>query len=658
MRRKRAEPQRRMWRMGIAHPDRCWIELDTFDTAVNAALKTELPGPPRFHNATKRWIFPLNWDTCLGARRVADKFCADIVLTDPMREWAIAEKQRQETIPDVNSMALTDLPTIRTEHPLIWDAISARPFQSVGAAFAARNRSCLIADQPGLGKTIQSISAIIESNITGPILVVAPKAAARLTWPQELKKWVPGDEVVVIGSHQRNGERQQVLREAINHSYDADHTPMAGFHNLHQARRVWIITSPNYLRVKAETDQFKNFTRDDNGKKIITASGEGLVELLDVTWSAVIVDESHQTLPVPTGNVKKQSAQRQGIGALEVKPDGLRLALSGTPFRGKEVYLWGTLNWLRPDMYRSYWKWVEKHFDCWRDRYGMQIGRMVDVEGMYAEAAKVMIRRTKAEVAKDLPPKIYNDIWLDMDPKQATAYRQMERDAAATLDGGQLLANGLLAEMTRLKQFAGSYGDMVGDTFKPRLPSNKFDWLVEFLDERGIDKDILKLDDSGNGDPREARKALPKIVVSSQFSQLINIIHDGLNELGISSYKFTGETNDKDRDYIKNDWQEKPTSSTRVLLLTTTAGGVSLTLDAASELVLLDETYNPADQEQVEDRIHRLSRMHQVTIWNVRSNGTIEEGIAKQNLERETNIKDIIDGERGVNFAKLVMNRG
>jgi len=149
---------------------------------------------------------------------------------------------------------------------------------------------------------------------------------------------------------------------------------------------------------------------------------------------------------------------------------------------------------------------------------------------------------------------------------------------------------------------------------------------------------------------------VPKVVVSSQFSQLINAFAKGLGEKGIKAHVFTGDTSDKKREDIKSDWQENLTSDTRVLLLTTTAGGVSLTLDAADELVLLDETWNTSDQEQVEDRLHRLSRIHQVVIWKVFSRGTIEEGIAKANLDKEVSIKSIIDGQRGVGFTKELLH--
>jgi SNF2 family DNA or RNA helicase len=640
---------KRLWSMGLgtgkSGTDVIWVKQSNYDPDANASLKANLPGPARWNGDEKRFEFPVHWDACTGARRVADKFDVLLRIAPSLREWAEVEKARQATIPDVQSMELVDLPAVREGYPALWEAITSRPFQTVGAAFAARNRSCLIADQPGLGKTLQSIAAVIESGRTGPILVVAPKSAAKLTWPQELARWVPGDLVYVLGSHLKAAERVQLAKDF--------RTGSGNGHGRKDGKRIWLITSPHYVRIRAEVDDWGKYMYE-NGKKIINPVGEAVMELFDVKWSAVIVDESHQTLAGARGNKKKQSSQRLGLGALDVIDGGLRIALSGTPFRGKEEYLWGQLNWLRPDLYRSFWQWIKDHFDCYQDRYGMTIGRMVDAEGMYREASSVMIRRTKDEVAKDLPAKQYGGwpleagnpespiaVWLDMEPKQGKAYRDMVKHAAAELEGGTLLTNGILAELTRLKQFAGSYGKLEGDKYVPILPSNKFDWTVEFLDERGI-TDKYEPD-------------APKVVIASQFAQLINCFAGALKDMGIEAHVFTGATSDKDRERIKDDWQNNPESHVRVLLLTTTAGGVSLTLDAADDLIILDETWNTSDQEQLEDRLHRLSRMHQVTIWKVFSRDTIEESIAVANLGKEYNIKSIIDGERGIPFAKQMV---
>jgi len=630
----------RQWLMGLTDEYQAlkiWVKLDGYDPDLNRELKARLPGPAIWNGEHKFWVFPAHWDTCVKAREVANRFDANIKISPSLNEWAMQEKARQETIPDVQHMGLIDLPRIREKYPQIWSAISARPFQSVGAAFASRNRSCLIADQPGLGKTIQSIAAIIESGLTGPILVIAPKSAAKLTWPQELRKWAPGEKVITIGAHLSPDERGYVVNRAIEIMEKRD-----------DIKRIWVITSPNYVRIKAQIDEYGNYVKKD-GQKQFKIVGEAVQELFDYEWSAIIIDESHQTIAGGSGNRKKWSAQKQGLGALTVKEQGLRLALSGTPFRGKEEYLWGQLNWLKPDLFRSYWRWINEHFDTYQNGYGMVIGRIKDKDAMYKEASSVMIRRTKAEVAADLPPKLYNIIWLEMEDEQARAYEEMERKAQTELEGGILQTTGILAELTRLKQFAGSYGKLNDDgVFIPILPSNKYEWLIEFLNERGIDKDMAP-------DYRHAPADVPKIVVASQFSKLIDAFAYGLAKEGILSHKFTGYTPDKKREEIKDDWQNNPTSPTRVLLLTTTAGGVSLTLDAADEMVILDETWNTSDQEQVEDRLHRLSKIHQVTIWKVFSRNTIEEHIAQANAEAEFNIKSIMDGARGLDVAKKLV---
>ena len=630
----------RNWLMGLTDEYQAlsiWVKLDGYDPGLNKELKARLPGPAIWNREHKYWVFPAMWDTCTKTRELAKRFDAEIKISPSLNEWARNERARRDTIPDVQSMELVDLPRIRRDYPDIWRAIESRPFQTVGAAFAARNRSCLIADQPGLGKTIQSITAMLEAGITGPILVVAPKNAAQLTWPQELEKWVPNDQYLFIGAHMQPAERQDLMKRLAN-----PRVPYSEWD-----RRLWIITSPNYVRIKAEVDEFGKY-KYDHGRKILKPVGEGILEFFDVPWSAIIVDESHKTLAGASGDKKKQSAQRVGLGALEVRENGLRLALSGTPFRGKEEYLWGQLNWLRPDLYRSRWRWLNDHFEVQQGQFGMLVGAIIDIDKMYKEASTVMIRRTKAEVAADLPAKIYNHIWLNMETKQARAYEEMERKAQTELEGGILQTTGVLAELTRLKQFAGSYGRMDDGVFRPTLPSNKFEWLTEFLDERGIDKEV-------HGDSDAERARLPKIVVASQFSKLIDAFAAGLKEQGILSHKFTGDTSPNKREAMIDDFQNNPGSDTRVLLITTTAGGVSMTLDYADEMVILDETWNTSDQEQVEDRLHRLSRIHQVTIWKVFSKGTIEEHIFKANAEAEFNIKSIMDGARGQEVLKRMI---
>ena len=524
-------------------------------------------------------------------------------------------------------------------------ALHSRPFQMSGARFAMQHKNVLIADEPGLGKTIQAIATVVGSKISGSVLIVAPKTAMYVTWPAELRRWLadvsPNDKVHIIGGKLTRQQRLQTLREIL--LWQKAHG--GNISNGNEPIRKWVLVSPNYLRFNLQVDDHGRFVYDSNGNKVVVPVREALPGLLAIQWSAVIVDEAHQTLAGATGNIKKQSAQSRGIRLLNIADGGLRLALSGTPFRGKHENLWGILNWLRPDLYTSYWDWIKKHFDLYTDySIGIEVvGDLKSEAALAKEARQLMIRRTKAKVAPDLPAKSYGGtpmpgakgknvpiaVWLPMGTEQRKAYEQMKIHAMAEIDGGTLLANSILAEMVRLKQFANSSGYLEADgTFHPKLPSNKFDWLVEFLAERGID---------GKGPGNS------KVVVASQFTKHIYLFADALKAKGIDCFTLTGLTQEQDRIDMQKAFQGK-NGSPDVFLLNTIAGGVSLTLDAADDIVLIDNTFNSDDQVQVEDRCHRISRMHNLTVWSLVSCGTIDESILKETYRTGLSLRRILDG--------------
>lgn len=339
---------------------------------------------------------------------------------------------------------------------------------------------------------------------------------------------------------------------------------------------------------------------------------------------------------------------------------GLRIALSGTPFRGKRENIWGILNWLKPKQYTSYWNWVGQHFFQYTDPvYGMLVISDIRSErDLNKELGNLMIRRTKKEVAKDLPPKAYGgtrldpsnpkspvSVWLPMTKEQKRAYDDMVATAMTKLEGGTLVANGVLAEIIRLKQFANSGGYLDDNgVFNPALPSNKFEWLVEFLRERGIDG-------KGPGDS--------KVLVASQFTKHLFLFEEELNKLGISTFSLHGGVPAQARVQMQQAFQSNSMKSygedcpaPDVFLFNTKAGGVAITLDAADDVVIVDQTPVPDDQEQVEDRAHRISRTdHNVNIWNLASLGTVDESIAKANSEMGLSLAQILDGARGVDIA-------
>lgn len=636
-----------LWRVGLRDSkDRIWIDFP-FNDQVGQLLKERVAGL-RYDPVAKFFHAPLDMETAKDIYSVAKYFRGQLLIEKELSAWIKKEKDRYANLlkPDDFTADTSDwLPRLRAERPELIDAMGSQPHQIPGAAFMVGQSSVLLADDPGAGKTIQTLAAIAERDVRGPILVVAPRTAANVTWPEEIRQWLGEDEVVFrINGKMKPKEREVVLSLIKHHTADRPHD------------RMWILCGPNYLRIRADLDDYGNYKKDANGKKIVRTVNEGLADLFRIKWSAVIVDESHQTLAGATGNKKKQSAQRQGLGALDIKENGLKIAISGTPFRGKTENLWGTLNWLFPEKYTSYWNWIRRHYGIKStgSRFGSGIGKgdiIIDEKRFYGELKSLMIRRTKKEFAPWLPPKTYGGthldpgnpdspvaVWLPMSDKQQDQYDEIVNDALMTINamGDTINVNGVLAEMTRMKQvanscLASSVRGIAG--VSPELPSNKIEWIEDFLNDR-ID-------------------AGTKTIIASQFTGFINLLSDYLTKKKIGHYKLTGSTSDDQREYIKTNFQKE--EGEMVILINTKAGGVSLTLDLADDVVICDQTWIPDDQQQVEDRAHRVSRNHHVTIWYLASLGTIDQDIAITNLGRENAARSVLDQQRGVNYIRQLI---
>lgn len=642
----------------------------------------------KFDPRTKAWTYPLDWRTCLDIReKIANKLNRDIAFSEEMYAWATVEKQRQKELerrkPDPSGLGEAEIPNVQRRNPKIYAAAKSRPFQTVGIRFIADNGGAVLADDPGLGKTVQTLGAVEEAGLTGPILVVCNTSAQQVTWPNEIETWTD-DEYLVFDKSIPADVRDDAIREVFE---DCANDP---------GLRVWVLMNPYWVRMKADLDEYGKYVRTEKGVKIIRANVPAI--FTSGEWAGVIADESHETLATNTGNQKKWSQQRLGLGAIPVRKDGLRISISGTPMRGKPENMFGQLNWVDPERYSSYWQWAKRHFYVSNDGYrgAMEIGELLDEEEFFKECANVMLRRSKSQVATDLPPKVYAGtpldkddpnsvvgIWLPMTPEQQKFYDELYKGEIFDPES-MLTLNpiGQLAILTRFKQYATACGDLVEKdepmfdkeqdvdgrwvykidpetdrripmydengnrmkekvvTIEPKLPSNKWNWLVEWLDER----DLL------NGGKGKA-----KVIVASQFKGVIDLFRQELLEkYQCPSFHITGDTKIKERRHFQDEFQNNP-DSPKVFFLQSVAGGTSLTLDQADDVIILDEMWDEGIQAQIEDRAHRLSRTdHTVTIWYLRSLGTVEEQIGSTVEGRRNVVRSIMDGQRGVDFRKLV----
>jgi SNF2 family DNA or RNA helicase len=624
------------------------VQVEKFGNRIHLRSDYPTPGLSRsvpgatWSGKRRWWSIPLTMDHCALLRTAFGK---QLEIGPELWAWAKEQRGVADRMAHLGEATSVDLRVVPDAFPHLDDLMSNRPYQKVGASFIATGRRVLIADQPGLGKTTETIAGVIESGQPGPYLVVCPKTAIESVWAPEITERTSGKHAVYPVPDGR------VNRLKFLEEFAADPNP-----------NRWLIINPEMLRArawrecrlcgaKANADSYDNACVHPTVKYARKVDGS-FPQLFGYLWGAIIFDESHRGLVKVPGPM---SQQRRGAMELTSAEGGLRIALSGTPMRGKPQHLWGTLNWLRPDLYTSYWNWVERYFAMYSDGFARVIAGLMEEreEDFNASLKPIMLRRTKSEVAKDLPPKMYGGthfdpadpttpigVWLPLDPKQAKAYKAMETSAFVELDGGELSAVGVLAELTRLKQFATASG-AINDRgeFSPTLPSNKFDHLWEMLEERGIT--------TGEGDA--------KIVVASQFTSVLEVFSEELNRRSVETRMITGKVTGEARARAMREFQAE--DGPRVMLINTKAGGVAITLDRADELVFLDETWTPDDQEQVEDRIHRVSRMHNVTIWYLRSLGTVEEAIALDNLTADNIQKKLMDGTRGVHFARPLLSR-
>lgn len=599
-----------------------------------------------WNKTLKRWTYPLEINT---ARRLREVFGQSLVLSERVLEWGKAAKEREAELlaaHDIDMTTAVDMPAVQQIAPTMYTAMMNRGYQTLVPYFAKLAGNYLNADQPGLGKTIETFASLLETGVEGNVLVLAPKTSLRATWAAEVEKWLGDAGAEAFVADGDAAQRERTIEAALES----------------EARYKFLITNPEMVRLK-EAHFCKEVNNDGepcrdrdfcpNPKKHKVTREARFPILFDIQWDAIVGDEVHRVLM--NANPRARSKSQVGLGYQRLHADQ-KIALSGTPMRGKPRLLWPTFHWLRPDLYSGQWRWSKFYFQTEDDAYAYDGQKVTDnlrperEEQFNAELSRMMIRRTKQELralnpAWAPPDKRYAEVWLNLDPKQARAYKQMERSATARLQGGDLMANGILAEMTRLRQFANSAGRMEDGTFRPSLPSNKIDWLLDsFLAERGIygtGKLVRDMND-GNG----------KVIIASQFTQFVNLIAACLNERGIDHILLTGETN-KGRHFENAQKMFQADGGPRVCLLNTMAGGVSLTLDRADDVVIMDETWVPDDQEQVEDRAHRTSRTdHQVLITYVRSEGTIERELAGTNMIKDDRQKRSLDVRRGIAVAR------
>ena len=596
---------------------RAFAELNDRQTRINvffpysveavAAIR-EVPGRS-FHKAANglpaHWSIPLDMT---AARRLREEFGQGLKLGDGVQAWGRDEVRRARQL---KSISTADDAVLENVPP--GAAAWLRPYQRADVKMMALT-NVLNANQPGVGKTVEVIYAVQEAGLTGAHLVVAPLTLHKDPWADELAQHAPGATVFWATSPK---DRKEAAREAVE-------AIKAGMKN------VWLIVNPDFIRV--ESDKGKD-PAAFAGRPRLSSDHKGVgyyakpetAPLFEIDWDSVTLDEFHKS-----GLGEDRNTLFARACAALAKRATRRYALSGTPMGGKPIRLWGTLFFIEPTLYSSKWRWAEEWLEIDDEGVGKKIGGIKPgrEEEFYASHAKHLVRRTRKEALPGLPDKVTIDVSVRMTPAQRKQYLAMEAAAEVAVEAGRISASGILAEFARLKQIANARCeiDEKGDVV-PTRDSGKLPALIERLDGFGLRKD----------NPEPGARA----IVASESKRMAEMVAAVLIEEGLNVRLLTGEVTGDDRNRVI-DWYKTPAESARILVMTTQTGGVGLNLGMTGSIHILDETWNPDDQEQLEDRGMR-NRTTALMVLYYRTEGTIQEAIAEIAAGKKITNRNVLD---------------
>lgn len=524
-------------------------------------------------------------------------------------EWK-KNARRSKRLQDLSGADAAELKYLDDANPALYDFVTTRDYQTADIAFMAAADNCFNLNEPGTGKTVEAIATVFESVLDdGPVLVIAPLTALDATWLDSLDLWLPG--MPGWGTHPavRDTSYSTVPTDPEGNPVPQPQAVSAGPAGTDRRRVVgsalqrclageplWLIVNPECVR------------KNKDG----VAPFPGIFE---VDWNCVIIDEFHKM-----GVGEKSTLFSKSVRQL--RTDKIML-MSGTPMGGKPSKLWAPLNLLYPDRFPGYWQFVDKWITV-VEKGGFKT--MSDVKPWLQDEfnemlGEYMVRRQKKDIMKWLPEKQYVDVWVRLDGPQQKQYLEWEANSEIMIEEELVDAVSILAVYTRLRQFANCQQTVEGEgedlKLVPHGHSAKYGMLVELLEELGIN----------NPDGTE------QVVIFSQFTQYINYLAKRLRKDKYDLRVITGETKQQERKPYVDEFQA---GKVRVMLMNTNAGGVSITLDRADNVIFLDETWNPDDQEQAEDRCHRGVKTSQVTVYRILAKDTVDEYIKKGNITKDS----------------------
>ena len=351
---------------------------------------------------------------------------------------------------------------------------------------------------------------------------------------------------------------------------------------------------------KERVNKLKNY----HGNIYITSYGllrEDLEIYKNMAFKIMIIDEA-QNIKNPTALLTK---------AVKSIKSEVKLALTGTPIENTILELWSIFDYIMPGFLANKTKFTEKY----KINSDFDEDTNLVLSKLKKQVEPFILRRKKNEVLKDLPEKLENNIYIDLNDEEKKIYASLvkeTKDEMENLIGESFSKNKIqiLSLLTKLRQVCID-PKIIFDNYTKT--SSKIEHLIDVVKE-AID----------NGH---------KILLFTSFKTALNIVKDSLTKEGITSYVIDGSVSSKKRQELVDKFN---IDDTNIFLIMLKSGGTGLNLTSADIVIHLDLWWNPQAENQATDRAHRIGQKNTVEVIKLITKGTIEEKIL--NLQEKKKI--------------------
>jgi superfamily II DNA or RNA helicase len=466
---------------------------------------------------------------------------------------------------------------VKLEPPPLGELESVlRPYQKEGVAWLQFLRTNgfggILADEMGLGKTVQVLALLDSLRQSGQLkgsTLIVCPTSLVFNWAAEAAKFTPGLRVLTLHGPQR----RELFAQMSQHDV--------------------IITS--YALLRRDAEQYRGLEID-----------------------TVVLDEAQHIK-------NRQTQNAQAVKAIRARH---RLVLTGTPLENSVLDLWSIFDFLMPGYLGT--------AQDFRERYELAIVRDKNAEAQGRLARRLrpfLLRRLKRDVAADLPEKIEQVSYCDLNDDQRALYQQVleasRREIVNAVDANGLAKSRMvvLTALLRLRQICCDVRLLKVDQASGSKPteapaaSGKVEMFGELLEE---------VIDGGH-----------RVLVFSQFTSMLALLREQLSSQSIEFCYLDGATNN--RAQVVEKFQRD--ARIPVFLISLKAGGVGLNLTGADTVIHFDPWWNPAVEAQATDRAHRIGQKRVVTSYKLITRGTVEEKILNLQTRKRALIQGMLGGE-------------